>query len=236
MRTLIILIFLFLYANNIIAQPKPALEITRLTGNFYIYKTYNLYQGNYISANAIYLITKKGAILFDTPWDKAQYQVLLDSIERKHHKKAIMVIATHSHEDRAGGFGFYNEKHIPTYSSSLTDEILKKDSKPHATRTFKNDTTFTIDRYKFQTCFAGAGHTKDNIVIWFPKERILYGGCLIKSTEAKTLGFTGEANLEQWPKTLNKLKQRYPSPSYIITGHDNWRSTKSIDHTLKLLK
>lgn len=236
MRILIILIFFFYYPHKTTAQRGPALEITHLTGNFYLYKTYSLYQNNYISANAMYLITNKGAILFDTPWDKAQYQALLDSIEQKHHKKAIMVIATHSHEDRAGGFGFYNKKHIPTYSSKLTDEILKNDHKPRAARTFKNDTTFTIDQYKFQTCYAGAGHTKDNIVIWFPRERILYGGCLIKSTEASELGFTGEANLKEWPKTLNKLKQRYPNPSYIITGHDNWRDMKSIDHTLELLK
>lgn len=236
MRILTILSFFFFCTYSTIAQPRPALEITHLTGNFYVYKTYNLYQGNYISANAMYLVTNKGAILFDTPWDERQFQPLLDTIEHRHHKKVILIIATHSHEDRAGGFGFYNGKRIPTYSTKLTDEILKKDGKPRATRTFKNDTTFTIDRYKFQTCYPGEGHTKDNMVIWFPKERILYGGCLIKSTDTKTLGFTGEANLQQWPKTLNKLKQRYPYPSYIITGHDNWKDTKSIDHTLKLLK
>lgn len=228
--------FFFCYPRKTTAQRGPALEITHLSRNFYVYKTYSLYQNNYISANAMYLITDKGAILFDTPWDKSQYKALMDSIEKKHHKKAIMVIATHSHEDRAGGFGFFNKINIPTYSTELTDQILKKDHKPRAARTIKNNTTFAIGRYKFQTCYAGPGHTKDNIVIWFPKERILYGGCLIKSTEAKELGYTGEANLREWPKTLNKLKQRYPSPSYIITGHDNWRDIKSIDHTLKLLK
>jgi metallo-beta-lactamase class B len=236
MRFLIILSFFFSCAYSTVAQPRPALEITHLTDNFYIYKTYNLYQGNYTSANAMYLITNKGAVLFDTPWDETQFQPLLDSIEHKHHKKVIMIIATHSHEDRAGGFDFYNKKHIPTYSTKLTDEILKKDNKARAIRTFKNDTTFIVGQHKFQTYYAGEGHTKDNMVIWFPKDRILYGGCLIKSIDARTLGFTGEANLQEWPRTLHKLKQRYPSSSYIITGHDNWRSTKSIDHTLKLLK
>jgi len=217
-------------------QSKPGLEITHLSGNFYVYTTYSLYKDAYVSANCMYLVTNKGVVLFDTPWDPDEYQPLLDSIQKRHQQKVIMVIATHSHEDRAGGIGFYNKKGLKTYTSNKTDQILKLAGKARARHTFKSDTTFSAGQYRFQAYYAGEGHTKDNIVIWFEKERILYGGCLVKSTEATGLGFTGEANLAEWPKTIRKLQQKFPDPAYIITGHDGWSGTRSLDHTLELLE
>jgi metallo-beta-lactamase class B len=64
----------------------------------------------------------------------------------------------------------------------------------------------------------------------------LYGGCLIKSTAAKSIGYTDDANLAAWPVTINKLKQKFPDPAFIIPGHQSWESKKSLEHTLDLLK
>lgn len=38
--------------------------------NFYIYKSFGVFGGKVYSANALYLLTKKGAVLFDVPWEK----------------------------------------------------------------------------------------------------------------------------------------------------------------------
>jgi metallo-beta-lactamase class B len=62
--TLASLIFL----TNIYSQAaNNNLKITHLTGDFYVYTTYNGYKGNRIGANAMYLVTNKGVVLFDTP-------------------------------------------------------------------------------------------------------------------------------------------------------------------------
>ena len=61
---------------------------TTLTGDFYIYTTYNTYQGNRIPANGMYLVTGAGVVLFDTPWDNTQFQPLLDSIQLKASEKS----------------------------------------------------------------------------------------------------------------------------------------------------
>jgi len=66
---------------------------------------------------------------------------------------------------------------------------------------------------------AGLDIPTDNIVIWFEKDRILYGGCLVKSTEAIDLGYTKEANLAEWPKTIKKIQNKFGTPAYIIPGH-----------------
>ena len=93
-----------------------------------------------------------------------------------------------------------------------------------------------MGQYSFQTYYAGAGHTPDNIVIWFPKNKILYGGCLVKSTDAVDLGNLSDADPKQWPSTIKKIKKKFGKPNYVIPGHQDWSDNTSLDHTLKLLR
>jgi metallo-beta-lactamase class B len=72
-------------------------------------------------------------------------------------------------------------------------------------------------------------------VIWFEQEKVLFGGCLVKSTEAQDLGFIGEADVKEWPKTIRKVKLKYPDAKLIVTGHQAWGGKESLNHTLKLL-
>ena len=137
-----ILLFLGILSNCFGQSKNSPLQISHLTGDFYVYKTFHDYKGTLISANALYLVTSKGVVLFDAPWDETQFQPLLDSIKAKHHKEVIMHFATHSHEDRAGGLDFYRQKGIKTYTIKLTDEILKKENKKRAEFVIPNDTTF----------------------------------------------------------------------------------------------
>lgn len=218
------------------AKPFDRLKITPLTGNFYIYTTFNDYKGTLVPANGLYMLTDVGVVMIDSPWDTTQFQPLLDSIKARHQKDVIMCIATHSHEDRTGGLEYYRKLGIKTYTTVQTDEISKVSRKKRAEFLISKDTLFTIGGYSFETYYAGRGHAPDNIVIWFDKEKILYGGCLIKSVEAEDLGYTGEADIKQWPKTIKKLQKKFADPQYIIPGHGDWTSKEALNHTLQLLK
>ncbi|MFH6996795.1 subclass B1 metallo-beta-lactamase [Flavobacterium sp. FlaQc-57] len=231
-----IIFFLAILSNSFGQSKNSPLQISHLTGDFYVYKTFHDYKGILISANAMYLVTDKGVVLFDAPWDKTQFQLLLDSIKAKHNKSVIMCFATHSHEDRAGGLEFYGKKGIKTYTIKLTDQILKKNNEKRAEFVIPNDTTFSVGKYKFEVFYPGKGHAPDNIVVWFGKEKILYGGCFIKSTEAKDLGYLGDADVKEWEKSIKKVQSKFKSPKYIITGHDDWTDVKSLNHTLKLVQ
>ena len=226
-----------LFSISLFSQEQPpSLKITPLTGNFFVFTTYKSYKGNRTSSNGLYLLTEKGAVIIDTPWDTTQFQPLLDSIETKHKRKVILCIATHSHEDRTGGLEFFKQKGIKTFTTRQTDSISQIRNEKRAEFHFTKDTTFKVGQYSFQTYYGGEGHTKDNIVIWFPKDKVLYGGCLIKSLEATDLGYIKEANLKSWPVSLNKVKQKFQKPKFIITGHQDWTSLNSIDYTIDLLQ
>jgi metallo-beta-lactamase class B len=229
-----IILFLFLIPNTF-GQSSSPLQISHLTGDFYVYKTFHDYNGASISANAMYLVTDKGVVLFDAPWDQTQFQPLLDTIKARHNKDVVMYFVTHSHDDRSGGLAFYRQKGIKTYTITLTDQILQKEKKKRAEFVLPNDTTFTVGQHTFKVYYPGKGHAPDNAVIWFEKEKLLYGGCFIKSTEAKDLGYLGDSDVKEWKKSIKKVQTKFKNPIYIIPGHDDWNNTASLNHTLKMV-
>lgn len=237
MRFLFVLISLIYLCKPTQAEPWPGLEITTLCPDFYIYTTYgDPGNGQAYPANGMYLVDQSGVFLFDTPWDTTLFNALLDSIQMRHHKKVIGCIATHFHEDRTAGLQHYRKLGIPTYTSSLTDQYAQQKNHPRAEFLLKNDSTFTLTNHSFQTFFPGHGHSPDNILIWFPQEQILYGGCFIKSSVAKGLGNLSDANINAWWIAVQKTMDSFPTPAFIIPGHDEWKGNKSLEHTKRLLK
>lgn len=212
----------------------PKLKITQLTDSFYIYTTYSRYEGSQIPANGMYLVTSNGVVLFDTPWDTTQFQPLLDSIMQKHNKPVSICIATHWHSDRTEGLEYYRKHGIKTFTTLLTDEWSKRNNKKRAEFLMTKDSVFNIGNYSFEVFYPGEGHTADNIIIWFSREKILYGGCLIKGVRDKTLGYLGDANINEYETTLRKVKEKCPSPNYIIISHSDWNNNKSLQHSIKL--
>lgn len=231
-----LLAFLFPFTHLFSQPTKPALKITHLTGDFYIYTTYNLYNGYQVPANGMYVLTEEGAVMFDTPWDTTQFQPLLDSIQQKHHQKVVMAFATHWHSDKTNGLEYYRQMGIKTYTTVLTDELSRINGKKRAEFLMAQDTVFSVGGYSFETYYPGEGHTTDNIVIWFPKEKILFGGCLIKGAKDKTLGNLSDANTEAYETTLRNVQKKYRKPRFIIIAHSDWRDTRSLKHSIEMAK
>lgn len=236
MRKLILAVIFFFAFTSVFAQAAAKLTITPLTGDFYIYTTYNTYQDYQVPANGMYLVTKSGVIMFDTPWDTTQFQPLLDSIKLKHKKNVTMCIATHWHGDRTAGLEYYRQQGIKTFTTVFTDELSKKNDKKRAEFLIAKDTVFNMEQYSFETYYPGEGHTADNIIIWFGKEKILYGGCLIKGADADNLGYLGDANVKEYASTLMRVQKKCTNPAFIIISHSDWNNIHSLKHSIKLAK
>ena len=83
--------------------------------------------------------------------------------------------------------------------------------------------------------YFGEGHTKDNVVGYFPAENVMFGGCLIKEIDASK-GYLGDANLETWSATVEKVKAAYPVVKFVVPGHGDYGSSKLLDYTIKLFR
>jgi len=235
---IIIFTMAFIFSlTDIFAQAENAkLKISQLTGDFYIYTTYNTYQESQVPANGMYLVTTNGVVMFDTPWDTTQFQPLLDSIKVKHNKSMVMCFATHWHSDKTAGLEYYRQQGIKTYTTVLTDELSKKNNKKRAEFLMANDTVFQVGQYSFETYYPGQGHTEDNIVIWFKKEKILFGGCLIKGADAEDLGYLGDGNVTAYTTTLKNVEKKCRKPDFIVVAHSDWRNINSLKHSLTMAK
>lgn len=235
MRTVILTIAFIFSLTTIFGQTdKAKLKISHLTGDFYIYTTYNTYKEYLVPANGMYLVTNDGVVMFDTPWDTTQFQPLLDSIKSRHNKKVLMSFATHWHSDKTAGLEYYRQMGIKTYTTVLTDELSKKNDKKRAEFLMMQDTGFHVGQYSFNTYYPGPGHTEDNIVIWFEKEKILYGGCLIKGVDDENLGYLGDGNIKEYASTLKRVQKKYRKPTFIIIAHSDWKNINSLKHSIRM--
>ena len=214
------------------------IEIRHLTKNVYVCVSYGYPPGDGepFPANSLFAVTPKGVVLINTPWGDEQTQQLVDSVKQRFNKKVIFCVATHFHDDCVGGLDVLKKQGAKTYTTRQTYALAKKEKNELPQYTFTGDTTFNVGGLTLQAYYPGAGHTKDNIVVWLPKDKILFGGCLVKSLEANTKGFTGDADLKQWPSSIKNVQSRFKNARYVIPGHQGWQGgLKQLGHTLHVL-
>src|SRR6185312_2380187 len=186
-----------------------------------------------IPSNGLIAMTERGLLLVDTAWTDAQTEALLAWGEARLGRPWIGAVITHDHADRDGGLGALQRRHIPVAALDLTVAKLTKRGVRGVTTLFKAGDREFKDPRGFEAFYPGPGHTSDNIVLSFPTA--LFGGCLIKSMEAKDLGFTGDATLASWPESVRRVSQRYPKAT-IVPGHGAVDPTSgAFQHTLELL-
>ncbi len=93
----------------------------------------------------------------------------------------------------------------------------------------------TIGEETVEVYFPGESHSIDNLVVYFHNRKILFGGCMVKSLESRGPGFTDDANMEEWPKSVKRVLDRYKNARVVIPGHGSWGDTKLLNHTIELL-
>jgi metallo-beta-lactamase class B len=86
----------------------------------------------------------------------------------------------------------------------------------------------------FQLLFPGPGHTPDNIVAYFPRQRVLFGGCLVKADTATTRGYVGEADLAAWPASVLRVRAAFPALRTVVPGHGAVSGPGALPHTARM--
>ena len=173
-------------------------------------------------------------MMIDLPWTDEQTGLLFDWVGKVHGAKVETVVPTHSHIDCAGGLAEAHRRKADSFASDKTVEILKRTNKPVPKNWFSRRLSLACGQTRVELAYFGAGHTIDNITVWIPEKKILFAGCMVKSRNAQNLGNTKEADLDQWPKTLKKVREAYSEAKIVIPGHGRYGGTVLIDHTIEL--
>ena len=205
-------------------------------------------------------------VWIDTPYTPEATSAVLEWLYKKHDKSIkITEINTGFHIDNLGGNGELIKRGIPVYGSQLTCELLKTRNKKtmqtmlkwlgspenkryyDAYKTFRfyeptkkfninEEQVFTIGGEKVEIYFPGPTHTYDNTVVYIPGKKILFGGCMVLSLEAKKAGFVDDGNMREWPKSLVKVLKKYGDADLVIPGHGSAGNINLLKHSISVLE
>lgn len=240
--TVLSLVILGAFAQkNVKFQPKEiyktsSLVITQISEN--TFKHVSFKQTNdfgYVPCNGVLVRNNNEVIVFDTPTNDKSAEELIKWVKETLHCKINAVIPTHFHDDCLGGLKAFHDNNIPSYANFKTIELAKENKYTVPQNGFKDLLTLKVGKESITAKFFGEGHTKDNVVGYFPSEKIMFGGCLVKELKAGK-GYLGDANLAEWSNTVEKVKNAYPNVAIVVPGHGEYGDQKLLDYTINLFK
>ena len=237
-RTALILASFSAYAAD------PHLLLKHLDGPIYVAEN-----SHYAKENSVVYIGENFVTVIGATWTPENAKTLASEIKKVTDKPISEVINTNYHTDRAGGNAYWKEIGAEIISTQMTYDLIKSDWNSIVDFTRRGITTypplpivlptvthpgdFSLQGGRVKAIYLGQSHTPDGIFVYFPAEKVLYGNCILK----EKLGNLSSANLTEYPKTLNKLKQLGLEIQTIIAGHDSAvHGPELIDHYLNLLQ
>ncbi len=212
------------------------LELVPLSEHVFLHTSYMESAGyGRFPCNGLVFVSRDSAIIIDTPVNDSLSVQLLSWLNGK-GIRTIAVIPTHWHNDNLGGLKAFHEAGIRSYAYSLTLQLAAQHQYEVPQVPFSDSMNLQVGREIVKCKFLGAGHSLDNIVVWIPSERILFGGCLVRAAGSVGLGYTADGNVEAWPNTILEVMKEYPDAAIVIPGHGLPGGKELLWHTYQLLR
>jgi metallo-beta-lactamase class B len=190
-----------------------------------------------VPANGLVVETSKGLLLIDTPWNDTLTEQLLELVKKQFptNKEITDAIVTHAHDDRVGGIKTLLKNGIKVHSTLLTADLAQQQGFERPLGDLGKHTKLRIGNVQVETFYPGKGHTKDNIVVWLPEHKMLFGGCLIKSLDSKTIIPTPGSYVSHWPHAIKKVQKKYNNIDVVVPGHGEPGDDSLLAYTIDLL-
>ena len=195
---------------------------------------FNIEPWGLVDANGLVFIKNKDAYILDTPWTVKDTKKLIKWIKDRGLTPKGAIIS-HFHTDASNGIDYLNSIGVKTYAGHLTNQLLKAHQRTTATSTI-TQSTYSLAEGSIEVYYAGPGHSRDNIVVWLPEQKTLFGGCFVKSLASKNLGNIADADLTRWPSSINNILSKYPDIQYVVPGHGAVGDAGLLTHTAHLVK
>lgn len=213
------------------------LEITKITDNVYEHISYEtIGKWGRVASNGLIIINKGKALMIDTPMDVKQTKNLISFIKDSLQAEVVLFVPGHFHDDCVGGMNYLQSLGVKTCAHKMTNELLALNKKTVAEQSFEGYKVLRLGNKRIECYFLGGGHSKDNIVVWIPDEKVLFGGCMVKDCSATDIGnLSDAAPFKEWISTINKIENKFPHAKYIIPGHGAYGGKELLEHTKELI-
>ena len=190
-----------------------------------------------IPSNGLVVLDGDDVVLVDGAWGELATVALLEAVKAETGKPVTKMVITHHHADRVSGVDAAEREGIEIFTHPDTPSLAARSgfAVPNTSVAALREPKSRAKIGNLEVTFPGPGHTPDNMVVYIPEAKVLYGGCLIRGAETKTLGNTEDADLTAWPETLRFIKAVYRDAKIVVPGHGKGGDISLPDHTLKLL-
>ncbi|MBP6251832.1 MAG: MBL fold metallo-hydrolase [Rubrivivax sp.] len=175
------------------------------------------------------VIGDDAVMVIDTQATPVMAQDVIRRIREVTDKPIKYVVLSHYHAVRVLGASAYAPEHIIASEDTL-DLIKERGEQDKAseigrfprlfrnvesvpagltwpTLTFSGKMTLWLGKLEVQLIQLGRGHTKGDIVVWLPQEKILFSGDLV---EFDATPYAGDAYFSDWPQTLDNIAALKP--------------------------
>ena len=174
------------------------------------------------------IVGDDGVMVIDAQATPLMAREVIRRVRKVTSKPIRYVLLTHYHAVRVLGASAYRAEHI--IASEGTLELIRErgaqDMRSEIGRfprlfrgaqtipgltwptlTFRGELTLKMGGLEVRILQPGAGHTAGDTIVWVPSQRVLFSGDLV---EYEAGIYTGDAHLEEWPATLEKLRALKP--------------------------
>ncbi len=222
------------------ALPAPSLE--KIADNVWIHKSYDYVSGwGLVLSQGLVVQTDKGVILVDTAWTDEETEALLNLVESETGGLPSTAIVTHAHSDKMGGMSALHAHGVETIAHQFSNEDapargLSPAKKSLALEEGATQLVITThsQNHHYEIYYPGAGHTRDNIVVYYAPAKVLFGGCLIRPGESKNLGNTADGDVSHWAEAVRNVAEAFPEAEIVIPSHGPMGGRELLDHTIEL--
>lgn len=212
------------------------LKIRKLTDNVFMHITYlDTESWGKVACNGMLVIDSNEAVVFDTPSKSKVAKEFINWVENTKKATIKAVVPTHFHVDCLGSLNAFHDKEIPSYASLKTIKFAKKQDAIIPQHGFHNNFELKVGKNKIVCEFLGEGHTKDNIVGYYSKDKVLFGGCLVKTLKGEK-GNLADANVKEWANTVDAVKEKYKDVKCVIPGHGKEGGIALLNYTIELFE
>ncbi|MFP5411531.1 MAG: MBL fold metallo-hydrolase [Gammaproteobacteria bacterium] len=207
--------------------------------------------------NSGVIIGDNAVMVIDTTATPVMAQQLIRHIREVTDKPIKYVVLSHYHAVRVlGASAYFAEGATEIIASRGTWELIvergEADMKSEIERfprlfqavesipgltwptmVFERELTLHLGKLEVKLMHIGPGHTKGDTIAWIPSQKICFSGDLVEYNAGV---YTGDAQLEEWPATLEAL--RAMKPEKLVPGRgpaleNNADANKAIDYTKK---
>lgn len=188
-----------------------------------------------MASNGLVVEETGSLLLIDTAWGDESTEALLCWIDQELPQPVTRAIITHAHEDRIGGAATLVKHGIPFVAHAQTRMIAAHRGIPLPESIGDLAPGGAVLLGSVEVFYPGPAHTPDNIMVWMPRQRVLFGGCAVKAKEATILGNIADADLASWPSAILRSQKRYGRAETVVPGHGAVGGPELLQHTADLL-